>query len=603
MDESTTSSSPAVRELFHNSVRLSSMIWKEKKANLLAIVLVFSAAAATPSLESGARALLINELIHSVGMGYLSSSLVWYLLLAVAASILPDIFFTIQLYLSKIFYFYLESKFELDILKKKADIDIAVHENPKSNDLFNSVAENGNWRMRSFFNRQFYIFQNLLEVGFASMVILYSQWWVFLIVLAGTIPELLVGIRYGKQVWGINSSQAEVRRKYWLLQSYFWMPTLFELKIFQIIPNFISQIQTLFEGFRKEQQKSQKEKLRYQLISRLCSQAAIAFATIWFVIEVVKGNFSIGALTFVLASIANLRGSLSGLFSNLAEQYEDSLFLTDIFKMLDIQPVLPRPKNGIVLDPEKTSEVEFEHVSFAYPGTTALVLKNISLKIHAGEKLAVVGVNGAGKTTFVKLLCRFYDPTEGRILIDGHDLREIDLQSWYRKLGVIFQEYGKYHFAVKDAIAVGRIDQPLSMEKVKEAAKMSGSDSFIEEWEQSYDQMLGNEFTGGVQPSGGQWQKLALAKAFYRNPNMYILDEPTSSIDADAEVKIFEKLETLPKDRSVILISHRFSTVRKAEKIAVIENGEISEYGSHEHLLELKGTYAKLFHLQAKGYK
>jgi ATP-binding cassette subfamily B protein len=225
------------------------------------------------------------------------------------------------------------------------------------------------------------------------------------------------------------------------------------------------------------------------------------------------------------------------------------------------------------------------------------------LKITPGEKIALVGVNGAGKTTFVKLLCRFYDPDEGRIMIGGHDLKEIDLEGWYNQLGAIFQDYSRYHLIVKEAIAIGRSGQASSLEKVKEAAQASEADTFIEEWEKKYQSMLGKEFTEGIEPSIGQWQKLALARTFYRDPKIMILDEPTSSIDAEAEAKIFEKLELLPSDRTVILISHRFSTVRQADKIGVIMEKGLQELGTHQDLLKLNGTYAKLFNLQAKGYK
>ncbi len=308
-------------------------------------------------------------------------------------------------------------------------------------------------------------------------------------------------------------------------------------------------------------------------------------------------------MTFIFASIQDLRQSLSGLFSNLGRQYQDNLFVSDVFKLLDTEPVIKKPFKGIILNPDKTPEVVFDNVSFSYPGTNKAVLKNFSLKINPGEKIALVGINGAGKTTLIKLLCRFYDPDEGKITLDGHDLKDIDPESWYYQVGAIFQDYAKYHFIVKEAIAIGRTGATSSIEKVKEAAKAGEADVFIEEWEKKYEQMLGKEFTEGVEPSIGQWQKLALARTFYRDPKVLILDEPTSSIDAEAEAKIFEKLEALPRDRTVILISHRFSTVRQADKIGVIEDGQLKELGSHEDLLKINGTYAHLFTLQAKGYQ
>ena len=592
------------REMLGNSARLSAMIWKKNKGSVIALSLVFLIVSVAPFLQSGSRGLLINELIKIVGSSGVSSYLFILVGILILATLIPLILFTIQNYLSKLFWFFLEEKFETLVIQKKGEIDVAIHEDPQQKDLLNKVSEDGTWRVQNFIERQFYIFQNVIEVVIASIILIFSQWWVFLIILIGTLPELIAEVVYGRMVWGIHTGRAETKRKYWELHSHFnSLPSLVELKLFQNTQHFLSTIKELFRNFQLEEKKNEKKKLIHQLIVLCFSQLVIAFAIVYFTMQVVKGNLLIGTLTFILASIGDLRQSLSGLFSNLGRQYQDSLFVTDIFKFLNLKPIIKKPEKGIVLDSKQTPEIAFEHVTFSYPGTKKTVLKDFSLKIAPGEKIALVGVNGAGKTTFVKLLCRFYDPDEGKITIDGHDLKEIDLESWYNQFGAIFQDYARYHFIVKEAIAVGRIGVASSLEKVKEAAKASEADTFIEEWEKKYEQMLGKEFTAGTEPSIGQWQKLALARTFYRDPRILILDEPTSSIDAEAEAKIFEKLELLPKDRTVILISHRFSTVRQADKIGVVEEGGLKELGIHEDLLKLNGTYANLFTLQAKGYK
>ena len=594
----------AFREMLKNSIRLSAMMWRERKGGIIGLGLVFLIVSAAPFLQSGSRGLLINELIKIAGSGGVSSYLFILVGVLILATLIPSILFTIQNYLSKLFWFFLEEKFETLVIQKKGEIDVAIHEDPQQKDLLNKVSEDGTWRVQNFVDRQFYIFQNVIEVIIASIILIFSQWWVFLIILIGTLPELIAEVVYGRMVWGIHTGRAETKRKYWELHSHFnSLPSLVELKLFQNTQHFLSTIKELFRNFQLEEKKNDKKKLIHQLIVLCFSQLVIAFAIVYFVLQVVKGNLLIGTLTFILASIGDLRQSLSGLFSNLGRQYQDSLFVTDIFRFLNLKPIIKKPEKGIVLNSRQTPEIAFEHVTFSYPGTKKTVLKDFSLKIAPGEKIALVGINGAGKTTFVKLLCRFYDPDEGRITIDGHDLKEIDLESWFNQLGAIFQDYARYHFIVKEAIAVGRTGVASSLEKVKEAAKASEADTFIEEWEKKYEQMLGKEFTEGTEPSIGQWQKLALARTFYRDPRILILDEPTSSIDAEAEAKIFEKLELLPKDRTVILISHRFSTVRQADKIGVVEEGGLKELGTHEDLLKLNGTYANLFTLQAKGYK
>lgn len=592
------------KEMLQNSTRLSSIIWKEKKRQVILLSLVFLVVSGTPFIQSGSRGLLINELVRIAGSSQISSYLFVLMGILILAALIPSIFSTFQNYLSKLFWFFLGEKFEIMIIKKRGELDMPIHEDSKQNDRFNRINEEGEWRLQQFVDRQFFMFQNVIEAAIASVILLFSQWWVFLIILVGTLPELVAEVKYGRDIWSIHSGRAETKRKYWELKSHFSSVSyLVELKLFQNTHHFLSTIKELFHNFQLEEKKNEKKKLFHQLMVLLFSQAVIAFAVIYFTIEVVKGSLLIGTLTFVLTSIGDLRQSLSGLFSNLGRQYQDSFFVSDVFKLLDTEPAIKKPVKGIVLDQNKTPEILFDNVSFSYPGTSKIVLKNFCLKIASGEKIALVGVNGAGKTTLIKLLCRFYDPDDGRITLDGHDLKDIDLESWYYQIGAIFQDYAQYHLIVKDAIAIGRTGTASSIEKVKEAAQASEADIFIEEWDKKYEQMLGKQFTGGIEPSIGQWQKLALARTFYRDPRVLILDEPTSSIDAEAEAKIFEKLEALPRDRTVILISHRFSTVRQADKVGVIEGGELRELGTHEDLLKLNGTYARLFTVQAKGYQ
>lgn len=594
----------AVEQMIENTIRLLKVVWTEKKKMMVVLFSIFIVISATPFLKSGSNGLLINELVNISKNGGFSSLLFWLIVLVISSNLLPSFLYTIEGYVNKVFWFFLEEKFEFMIVEKKGQIDIATHESPDRNDLFSKINESGTWRVRNFIDRQFYIVQGVIEVIIASIVIMSFNWWVFLIVLIGSIPDFIIEMQYGKQVWTIQDSKAETKRRYWDIKSHFSrISSIVELKLFQNANHFLKIIKELFQNFRQEEKKNEQKMLKKEILALSLSQLVMAFAIVWFIFEVVNGKIQIGTFTFVIASIGSLRNAFSGLFRNMGRQYQDSLFVTDVFKFLDIKPEIEKPKEGIILDKNKTPEIIFENVTFSYPNTKKKVLKNFSAKITAGSKIAFVGVNGAGKTTFVKLLCRFYDPNEGRILIDGHDLRDIDLESWYYQIGAIFQDYSNYHFIVKESIAIGRVGKESDIEKVKEAAKSSEADIFIEEWEKNYEQMLGKEFSGGVQPSVGQWQKLALARTFYRDPRILILDEPTSSIDAEAEAKIFEKLEFLPKDRTVILISHRFSTVRHADQIIVIKNNTVAETGSHEELLSLDGTYARLFKIQAKGYK
>jgi len=595
-------SANAFQELFSNSWRLISLIFKDKPWQIIFRLFIFIIVSTSPFLVSGSTAILLNELLKVTQSGQLADIFFLALGAFILAGFIPVISYNLDSYIGRVLWLYIEEKFTMIVIKKSGELDIQSHEDPKVRDIYNKITEN-QWRITNFFDRNFYILQNIVEAVIASVVILYLQWWVLVIVVLLTAPELFVEIRYGREIWGIHSSRAEIKRKYWDIKYLFErVPSIVELKLYQNTVYFYETIKDLFKSFRQEELKEDRKKLFLQLLSKTVSQIGISVAILWFVYEVINGNILIGTLTFALASIGNLRGAATSAFTNMGKQYQDSLFMGDFIAFLDLKLKIKKMSEEITIDAEITPEIIFENVSFNYPDSTRKIFENLSLKISPGDKLALIGVNGAGKTTFVKLICRFYDPVEGRILINGHDLREVNLESWYKILGVLLQDYSNYHLTVQEAIAVGRTAGKTDVEKVQGAAKAAEADLFIEEWNKKYEQPLGKIFSEGVEPSIGQWQKLALARVFYRDPKVLILDEPTASIDAEAEAKIFEKLKNVKDNRTLILISHRFSTVRNANKIIVIGEGGVKESGTHEELMGLNGSYAKLFNLQAKGY-
>ena len=315
------------------------------------------------------------------------------------------------------------------------------------------------------------------------------------------------------------------------------------------------------------------------------------------------GVFTIGVLTFLAGSFRQSRDLIQRVLLSFAQVYEQSLYLDDLFGFFEIEPTIrDHPAARAVPDPIRRGFV-FENVGFRYAGAERWAVRGLSFSLAPGERLALVGENGAGKTTLAKLLVRLYDPTEGRILLDGVDLREYDLESLRRNVGVIFQDFVRYDFIVRENIAVGGIERREDEARIREAASRSLADTVVERLPGRYDQMLGRRFEGGADLSGGEWQKVALARAYMRDAQLLVLDEPTAALDARAEYEVFLRFAELTRGRMAVLISHRFSTVRMADRILVLQGGELVEHGTHESLVEHGGLYAELFRLQAAGYR
>lgn len=315
------------------------------------------------------------------------------------------------------------------------------------------------------------------------------------------------------------------------------------------------------------------------------------------------GLFTIGVLTFLAASFRQSRELIQRILLTLSHVYEESLYLQDLFTFFELEPrVVSRPGAIVVPDPIRRGFV-FENVSFRYPGSEVWAVRELSFAIRPGESVALVGENGAGKTTLVKLLARLYDPDEGRILLDGRDLRDYDLHSLWSNIGVIFQDFVRYELLFRENIGVGRVEQLSDEERIAYAARRSLADSVARRLPRGFDQQLGRRFEGGVELSGGEWQKVALARAYMREAQVIILDEPTASLDARAEYEVFLRFTELTRGKIAVLISHRFSTVRMADRILVLQGGRLVEQGTHEELVGQGGLYAELFNLQAAGYR
>jgi len=375
-----------------------------------------------------------------------------------------------------------------------------------------------------------------------------------------------------------------------------------EVKLFQLGPRLLQRYRDIFNRLFVEDRKLTIRRDTWGFILGLVSISALYAAYGWIVVTTMMGTITLGAMTMYLVLFRQGQSAVAAILSSVSGMYEDNLYLSNLYEYLE-QPV-PTRHGDAVHGPEPERGLEFENVSFTYAGAKEKALSNVSLQIKPGESLALVGENGSGKTTLIKLLTRLYDPTDGRILLDGRDLQEWDVEALRRRVGVIFQDFGRYQFSVGENIGAGDVRHIDDRERWEKAATTGLAAPFIEDMPDSYETQLGRWFKGGRELSGGQWQKIALSRAFMRSDaDILVLDEPTAAMDAASEAEVFEHFRTASKTKMTILISHRFSTVRAAAQIVVIHQGRILERGTHESLLAEDGQYAHLFKLQARGYQ
>ncbi len=427
--------------------------------------------------------------------------------------------------------------------------------------------------------------------------------WLILILVVAVIPSFVGETHFNRRSYSLTNSWTPERRELDYLRFIGASnETAKEIKIFGL-ENFITdRFKRISDEYYKANKNLTIRRAAWGSVFALVGTVAYYGAYVFIVWQAVIGAITVGTLTFLAGSFQRMQGLLSGVMSRFARVSEMALYLQDFFAFLEIKPLSANHKGNKRVPRPIKKGFEFENVSFKYPGTDQWALRNLSFTLHAGEKLALVGENGAGKTTIVKLLAHLYEPDEGRILLDGVDLCDYDPGDLRDEIGIIFQDYFRYALTVSENIAVGNIDERQNRILIEEAARKSLADEVVTGLPKKYDQMLGKRFTGGVDLSGGQWQKIALARAYMRDAQLIILDEPTAALDARAEHEVFVRFAELIKGKTGVLISHRFSTVRMADRILFLEHGQLLEIGSHEELLAKKGKYAELFRLQAKGY-
>jgi ATP-binding cassette subfamily B protein len=446
--------------------------------------------------------------------------------------------------------------------------------------------------------------QDLLTLATLTGALIVTLPWLLLLLLISVIPAFLGETHFASLGYSLLYQWTPERR---LLDYLRYVgasdETAKEVKLFGLSDFLVGRYAGLSQEFYEENK-------RLAVRRNAWSTALAAVGTIGYygayaviIFFTVVGRFSIGTLTFLAGSFRQSRDLIQRVLLSLSQVYEQSLYLSDLFTFFEVEPLVSSPPHARPVPAPVRRGFEFRDVGFRYPGSDRWAVRHLTFEFHPGERIALVGENGAGKTTLVKLLARLYDPDEGRILLDGTDLREYDLDSLRRHIGVIFQDFVRYDFIMRENIGVSEIDALDDGARISEAARRSLADQVVSRFEHGYDQMLGRRFDGGVELSGGEWQKVALARAYLREAQVLILDEPTAALDARAEYQVFLRFAELTKGKMAVLISHRFSTVRMADRILVLKSGELVEQGTHAELVAREGLYAELFGLQAAGYR
>jgi ATP-binding cassette subfamily B protein len=484
-----------------------------------------------------------------------------------------------------------------------ASLDLAHFESSEHQDQLERARGHAGWSS-NFLSHIFGQCEGLITlVTLLAALFAYAPVLILLLVVA-LIPAVWNEARFNALSYQLNYDRAEERRQL----DYFRhiginAETAKEIKLFGLATFLMERFAKLSDRFYAANKKLALERTLWTLLFFVLSTSAYYAAYAVIIWKTVSGAFSLGDLAFLTGSFLRLRGLVQNLLFNAAWISARALELRDLFGFFDIEPRIVSPQTPVPFPKIERRGIAFEDVGFRYPGSDRWAVRHLTFTLHPSEVLALVGENGAGKTTIVKLLTRLYDPDEGRILIEGIDLKSFDLDELRRHIGVIFQDFIRYDLTAQENIAVGRIDGLGDRERIEVAAERSLAAGVIDGLPKGYDQPLGKRFKEGRDLSGGEWQKIALARAYMRDADCLMLDEPTSAIDARAEAQVFERFKEICKGRAALLISHRFSTVRIADRILVLEHGEILEDGSHEELLRKRGRYAELFELQAQGYR
>lgn len=580
------------------------LLWNSGRAVVVWGIVIRFIVASVPWFITAVAAWILKYVQNAIAHQPLPTYFWWVVAGEVGLAVLANVLNRIIDFLDSVMADRYTQYVSIKVMEQASRLDLTAYEDPVFYDRLERARVQATDRL-AMIQQMGRLLQQVVTTAIFTFTLLHYSIWLFLLLIAGVIPSFLGEAHYAFQGYAKNFRQTPAKRQMdYLRQVGGSKEAAKELKLFNLAHYLTGRFSKLAQQIYEENVALSKRVLVWggllSIVGILGYYGAYAYV-IWLAVH--GAYASIGTYYFVTAAIIQASSNLQQVFSTASGVADQALFLTDLLAFFEMEPTV-RSKPGATLVPRPIRRgFEFRNVGFNYPGTERMVLSNFNFHLAPGERIALIGENGQGKTTIVKLLTRLYDPTEGAILLDGIDLRDYDLDDLHHEIGVIFQDFMRYEMTARENIAIGRVEEEHSESEIADAAQRSMAAAVIKKLAGKYDQMLGRRFEGGVDLSGGEWQMIALARAYLRNAQVLILDEPTAALDARSEYEVFRRFSELTSGKMALLISHRFSTVRMADRIVVLEGGKLVEEGSHDQLIARGGRYAAMFEMQAASYR
>src|SRR5271156_2036092 len=580
------------------------MVWEAAPGIVVSSLVFRLCVSLVPVAMLWVTKLIIDAVYNHLSAGVALPSIFWWLVamefaLASVATILARANDFCDTVLADRFTRYISTR----IMEHASRLDLTRFEDPAFYDKMDRARVQGTDRVMMIQMSGRLVQEVITTVSLAAGIFFFSPWLLFFLVVC-VVPAFLGETHFAFMGYSLNFAQTPARRELDYLRIVGGSKeSAKELKLFGLGPFFVNRYRNISDRLHTQTVGLAKRKLFFGALLTLLGTLGYYGTYAYVIYRTVTGSLTLAQMTFLAGAIAGASTNIQAVFSTFSGIADQALFLTDMLEFFSVKPRIVSKPNALAAPRPIRRGFEFVNVGFSYPGNPRQVLSNINFRLEPGERVALVGENGQGKTTIVKLLTRLYDPTEGAILLDGVDLREYDLEDLWKEIGVIFQDFMRYDLTASENIAIGRIEDQENIFRVRSAAQKSLAEQVILKLPKGYEQILGRRFEGGVDLSGGEWQKIALARAYLRDAQVLILDEPTAALDARSEHEVFERFAELTKGKMALLISHRFSTVKMADRILVLERGVIAEEGPHEQLMARGGRYAAMFEMQAASYR